>query len=149
MIVARSLTHGHKVGYRASRTLKSYQHAKSRCFNPNDEKYPVYGGRGISMCKRWVDSFEEFLADMGECPAGLTLDRIDVNGDYEPRNCRWTTPQVQVRNKTNNVFVTHAGETMILKDFADRMGVGYKALHARVKYRGQTPHEAAAALRRP
>lgn len=144
---ARSLTHGHRVDRKATRTWKSYQHAKSRCFNANDEKHPVYGGRGITMCQRWVDSFAEFLADMGECPPGLTLDRIDVNGNYEPRNCRWASRAVQVRNKTNNVFVQHEGETMILKDFAARMGVNYKALHARVKYRGQTPHEAAAALR--
>lgn len=145
----RSLTHGHRVGRRASRTLKSYQHAKSRCFNPNDAKFPVYGARGITMCKRWADNFEEFLADMGECPDGLTLDRIDVNGNYEPRNCRWATPHTQIRNKTNNVFVVHEGEKMILKDFANRMGVNYKSLHARMKYQGQSPHDAAEALSRP
>lgn len=143
----RSITHGHKVGRVETRTMKSYSHAKARCLNPNDEKYPVYGGRGIIMCKRWVDSFADFLADMGECPPGLTLDRIDVNGNYEPRNCRWATAAVQARNRTNNVFVLHEGETMILKDYAARMGVAYKALHARVKYRGQTPSEAAASLK--
>lgn len=148
LIRARSLTHGHHVGRRTSRTLKSYRHAKSRCMNPNDPKYPVYGGRGVTMCQRWVDSFEEFLADMGECPPGLTLDRIDVNGNYEPRNCRWATAATQVRNKTTNVFVEHQGETMILKDFAARIGVNYKSLHARIKYRGQTAHEAALSLLR-
>ncbi len=100
------------------------------------------------MCRRWLDSFAAFLEDMGECPAGLTLDRIDVNGDYEPRNCRWATAAVQVRNKTTNVFVRHEGETLILKDFAKRMGVHYGSLHARIRYKGQTPHEAAAALRK-
>lgn len=140
------MTHGHRINRSVTRTLKSYQHAKSRCFNPNDEKFHAYGGRGVTMCQRWANSFEEFLADMGECPDGLTLDRIDVNGNYEPRNCRWATYSVQVRNKTNNVFVEHEGETLILKDFAARMGVNYKALHARVKYRGQSPKEAAVAL---
>lgn len=145
-ISRRSVTHGHQLGRRASKTLQSYRHAKSRCFNPNVVNYPQYGGRGISMCKRWADSFEEFLADMGECPPGLTLDRIDVNGDYEPRNCRWAAIAVQARNKTNNILVTHEGETMILTDFARRMGVSYKALRKRVRDRGQAPYAAALAM---
>lgn len=138
----RSMTHGHSIGRKMSRTLKSYQHAKSRCFNPGDEKYPIYGGRGITMCSAWAGDFSRFLLDMGECPPGRTLDRVDVNGHYEPRNCRWATARQQARTRTDNVIVDHNGQRMILKDFAALMKVGYKALHARVKYRGQTPHEA-------
>lgn len=101
------------------------------------------------MCQAWSDDFGQFLEDMGECPPGMSIDRVDVNGDYEPRNCRWATTRQQARTRTDNVLVVHAGQTMVLKDFARAMSVNYKALHARVKYKGQTPHEAAEALRRP
>ena len=142
----RSITHGHKVGRAETRTYKSYSHAKGRCFNPKDPKHVQYGGRGITMCERWADDFSNFLADMGECPEGKTLDRIDPNGNYEPGNCRWATSRQQARTRTDNVLVIHEGKTLILKDFADVMGVRYKALHALVKYKRQTPHEAALAL---
>jgi hypothetical protein len=69
-----------------------------RCFNPNHKDYRYYGGRGITVCERWLD-FVNFLADMGEPPPGLSLDRINVNGDYEPGNCRWATASEQVRNR--------------------------------------------------
>jgi len=100
------------------------------------------------MCQEWAEDFTQFLKDMGECPPGMSIDRVDVNGHYEPRNCRWATTRQQARTRTDNVLVEHAGRKMVLKDFADLMGVGYKALHARVKYRGQSPHEAAEALKR-
>jgi hypothetical protein len=69
-----------------------------RCNNPKATNYKYYGGRGITVCDRW-HSFINFLADMGERPAGMTLDRIDVNGKYEPSNCRWTTSSEQQQNK--------------------------------------------------
>lgn len=78
---------------------RAWCHAKGRCQNPTDHKYHAYGGRGIKMCDRWSNSFTTFLSDMGPCPEGLTLDRIDVNGDYEPKNCRWTTWEVQRKNR--------------------------------------------------
>jgi hypothetical protein len=71
---------------------------RTRCENPKATKYAIYGGRGITVCARW-DSFENFLTDMGERPEGLTLDRIDVNGNYEPGNCRWATAKEQRANQ--------------------------------------------------
>lgn len=77
---------------------RSWAHMTRRCTNPQDDSYPNYGGRGIRVCDRWLCSFEAFLADMGERPVGTSLDRINVNGNYEPGNCRWATTKTQARN---------------------------------------------------
>jgi hypothetical protein len=141
--------HGHRVKAqgKSSRTLKAYQHAKSRCFCPTNNKYYLYGARGITMCAEWANEFSAFLRDMGEAPPGKTLDRIDTNGNYEPGNCRWATPREQSRNLRKNIIVEHEGQRMILKDFAALMGVNYLLLYKRFR-RGQTPHMAALALQR-
>lgn len=99
----RGERHGHTTDAsgkpRQTRTYKAWYHAKARCNNPKDAKFKAYGGRGIRMCPEWLNSFSTFLKDMGECPPDLTLDRIDVNGNYEPSNCRWATWEVQNQNK--------------------------------------------------
>lgn len=81
-------------------TYKSWDAAKQRCFNPRDDHFPAYGGRGITMCPAWRSSFAAFLADMGERPEGTTLDRYPNNdGNYEPGNCRWATPAQQCETR--------------------------------------------------
>ena len=94
----RNSSHGHTAGLKQSRTYASWIHAKARC---NDAEVPSYryaGAIGIKFCKRWA-KFETFLADMGKCPPGRSLDRINPWGNYSPSNCRWATPTTQNRNK--------------------------------------------------
>jgi hypothetical protein len=77
---------------------RSWASAKSRCITPTNDRYSSYGGRGITMCDRWLNSFENFLEDMGERPESMSLDRIDVDGNYETSNCRWATAKEQSNN---------------------------------------------------
>jgi hypothetical protein len=95
------LIHGHASG--PSPTYVVWQMMKQRCRNENHVSYPYYGGRGIEVCESW-SIFENFLADMGERPTGMWIDRIDSDGDYEPGNCRWATPLKNIENRTSRMF---------------------------------------------
>ena len=109
-----------------SPVYNSYNNMKQRVLNPNNPSYKDYGGRGITICDRWLKSFENFLLDMGERPDGTSLDRIDNDGDYEPSNCRWADKQTQNENKrTTSKYGAH-----IYKRF------GGFAVHYKRKYIG-------------
>lgn len=100
-----TLTHGHSAGQkdngkrRTSPLYYTWSSMVQRCTNPRQRNFRHYGGRGICVCARWIGSFERFVEDMGERPPGHSLDRIDVNGNYEPGNCRWATAAQQVANR--------------------------------------------------
>ncbi len=95
---------------------------KQRCRNPNSTGYALYGARGIQVCERW-NKFANFLADMGEAPDGMTIERIDNNGHYEPNNCRWATLTEQNRNQRTNRLITIDGETLCVTAWAERFGI--------------------------
>jgi hypothetical protein len=101
-----------------------------RCTNPASVHYPVYGGRGVRVCKRW-ENFANFLADMGEPPRGMTIDRIDVSGDYAPDNCRWLDMKGQQNNRSNNHRLTFNGETHGVTEWERRTGISRHTLLAR------------------
>lgn len=119
-------------GMSNTRTFRIWAGMRKRCRNPRTNCFHSYGGRGIKVCARW-ESFENFLADMGEAPAQMSIDRIDVNGDYAPGNCRWATPAIQSRNKRDNLRLTFRGETQCLTDWAIDLGVSMNTLHSRLR----------------
>lgn len=121
--------------------------AKSRCFGVNNDNYPEYGGRGITMCKEWADDFTVFYdwAINNGWEEGLTLDRHPNNetGNYEPSNCRWATDAMQTRNTRQNVIITAWGETKVQVDWVndERCAVSVKTLRKRLK-QGWIPEDA-------
>ena len=101
-----------------------------RCYSPKAKSYPFYGAKGIKVCERW-HVFENFIADVGERPPGHTLDRKESTKDYSPDNCRWATQAVQDRHKFK--MITFQGETLSLRDWAQRLGVSRVTLGFRLK----------------
>lgn len=100
-----------------------WQSMKRRCCNVNNPSYHRYGGRGISICKEWLNDFNQFISDMGERPKGTTLDRIDNNKGYEPSNCRWATRKEQQRNRAYKVMVTIDGVEYRAIELSDITGM--------------------------
>ncbi len=115
-------------GMARSREYTSWVKLRGRCKNPSDKKYAQYGGRGITVCQSWDESFESFLQDMGPKPfPDASVDRIDVNGPYSPENCRWASAKTQSRNKRNNRIVEFNGEFITLSEACEKAGVNYRS----------------------
>lgn len=117
------------------RLLWVWSDMKGRCLNPNHHQYKDYGGRGISVCERWL-SFANFKEDMEPRPEGMLLDRVDNNGPYSPANCRWATRKEQNSNRRNCIYVDDAGERITLKEYCRRHSLTYRPIVKRIQDRG-------------
>jgi hypothetical protein len=126
------LKHGHRSHGKMSREYRAWHDAKERCYCPRAGGFRNYGSRGISMCPAWRDSFVTFYRDMGPCPDGRSLDRIDVDGNYEPGNCRWATRVEQARNRRSNRYLECGGIRQTLTEWAAELGMAPYALKYRV-----------------
>jgi hypothetical protein len=138
----RNKTHGQSG--KSSKRTKAYSiwtNMKSRCSNDKLPIYKYYGGRGINYCKSW-EKFEVFLQDMGEPLPNMTLERIDVNGNYEASNCKWATMMEQGKNKNNNMFLNIDGEKIHLMEASRRYPVKMQTIWARIKISGWTDRQA-------
>lgn len=129
----RSLKHGRSTRGNRSPVYGVWRNMISRCTNPNVESYKNYGARGITVCERWL-KFENFFEDMGEPPDGLTIDRVDNNGNYFRGNCRWATRVDQARNrggKRKTVTLTFNGFTLSLVGWSEKLGIAREVLSRR------------------
>lgn len=125
-----SRTHGKSY----TREHRIWRGMLDRCSNPRNSRYDKYGGRGITVCERWVNDFSAFLADMGEAPNRMMeIDRIDNERGYEPRNCRWATRKQQNLNKRNNRRLSFSGLTMTVTEWAERIGIARRTIHQRLR----------------
>jgi hypothetical protein len=126
--------HTHSGNKPPSKTYNSWQAMIARCTNPKTAHYDRYGGAGITICARWLQSFVNFLADMGERPEGHTLDRFPNKiGNYEPGNCRWATPQQQQCNMRTNRLLTIGDRTMSISEWADHIGIPRTVIQDRLR----------------
>lgn len=115
-------------GIARTREYKAWHSAIRRCYYPEDIGYSRYGGRGIKMSPEWLHSPTQFLSDMGPCPPSYTLERIDVNGNYEKSNCTWIPRSEQSRNRRNSIMIERHGELHCLKEWSRIEGIPYMTL---------------------
>ena len=126
---------GFRHGYYGTRLYRIYYNMKSRCYNESVPCYQYYGGKGVSVCKEWLDSFDSFRtwALSNGYSEQLTLDRIDVHGDYSPSNCRWIPMEAQAKNKSRTISVVIDGREIQLHQLSDETGISYSTLYWRYK----------------
>lgn len=131
-LTASRTRHGATIGRGYTPTFTTWRIMRQRCSNPANRQYANYGGRGITVCERW-QSYENFVADMGERPDGMSIDRIDADGIYEPGNCRWATAREQSNNRRVTLRIPMDGEMVPLTVASERSGVPVYALAYRLK----------------
>lgn len=131
------IKHGHTIGHRGHTVISpeynAWQNMIDRCVNKTNKSYKDYGERGITVCDRWLTSFDNFILDVGHrLTPKHSLDRIIVNGHYEPGNVKWSTRLEQARNKRSNITITHKGETLCLSEWAEKIGISSQSLWHRI-----------------
>lgn len=120
----------------SDKIIRTLSGMKQRCYNTTNHNYPKYGGRGITICNRWLESYQNFFEDMGEPPTPQhTIDRIDNNGNYEPSNCRWATQKEQNRNYSRNHLLTYNGKTQTIMEWSEEISIKYTTLKERIRVR--------------
>jgi hypothetical protein len=128
MMADRNTVHGMSG---RSRAYRSWKDMRQRCNNPNNSDWAAYGGRGVRVCPLW-DDFTVFFSEMGECPDGHSIDRIDVNLGYSKANCRWATAKTQANNKRSNRVIEFGGKSATLQGWADETGILRETIAARI-----------------
>lgn len=121
---------------------QAFNMTRQRCYNPSNRDYPQYGGRGITICREWLDDFWNFYRDMGPRPKGMTLERTDNNGPYSKDNCVWATRAEQVANRRVSRYLTYNGETGSLLFWSRKTGIPYDTIKARINVLGYSVEEA-------
>lgn len=134
-------THGHTCNGKTSGAYSSWCAMIARCTNPKSKYWYRYGGNGIKVCERWLASFEDFFADMGERPKGKTIGRKDHSLGYFPENCEWQTWLEQARQSSHNHVMTVRGVTGCMTELCEKFGVPYGRVQGRIQ-RGWTPEQA-------
>lgn len=133
------IKHGHTANGKQSKTYMAWKHMKHRCYNKNNPKYKDYGGRGITVCGRWLDKengFLNFLKDIGKIPEGKELDRINNNklkDGYSPENCKLSTRKQQCRNMRNNHLIPFNGKKLTASEWSEITGISYDIIRKRLK----------------
>jgi len=136
--VCRSKTHG----LRKTREYEAWAGMKKRCYNENCNSYKNYGGRGISVCDKWIDDFQTFYLDMGPCPEGGSIERIDCNKGYFPRNCRWASFAEQQQNKRTSKLIEIDGVTHNMAEWCRIFKRNYYTVRSRINIMGWPPEKA-------
>ena len=127
-----NLKHGESPHAIRTKEYNVWRMMRQRCSRPTHKAYKWYGGKGIGVCKRWND-YSNFLADMGRCPHGYSLDRIDSKGDYSPKNCRWTDWITQENNRANNRFFSLNGKIQTVPQWARELGINKNTIWTRLR----------------
>lgn len=132
----RNLTANHSHKLSGTKLWHTYYSMLDRCYDKNNERYEIYGGRGIRVCDDWKNSFTSFSewALQNGYQDKLTIDRINNNGDYEPSNCRWSTQKEQARNRSSNLMIKLNGELMTLIELSEKMEIPYKTAISRYRH---------------
>lgn len=138
-----NLVKNHK--HKGSQTELHYRwlHMKGRCYNPNNEKFHRYGGRGISVCEEWKEDYEAFRdwAYGNGYKKGLSIERVDVDGNYSPENCTWIPVERQSNNRGSTIWIEYQGDRLSLMEWSKKLGINYGTLNSRYRRSGMRPPE--------